>query len=96
MRRAARTSPTIAMPYRHPLIVSQLKVFGTAVVAHRDGLRRPGLPQRLRLLLHLALLQAQAHPAAARPGRDIYRGRRALPARSTRTSPSWCSTRTSC
>ena len=38
-------------------------------VGHGQDLRRAGLPQRLRLLLHLALLLAQTHQAAARRAR---------------------------
>ena len=47
-------------------------------VWHGQNLRRPGLSQRLRFLLHLAFLLAQTHPAAAR-GQGYLRGRRALP-----------------
>ena len=79
--------PEMPMPYKHPLIVSWLKVFGWKVSGTGQDLRRAGLPQRLRFLLHLALLLAQAHPAAAR------RARTSTPSSSVTSTwtPTWSS-----
>ena len=83
------------MPYKHPLMVSWLKSLWLEGIWHGQDPCRTGLSQRLRFLLHLALLLAQTHPPAAR-GQGHLRGCRALPRHGLRSWFSSSSTRTFC
>ena len=60
-------------PHRHPVVVSRLRIFSREV--SRTGMVFAGLgcPERLRLLLHVALLQAEAHQPARDRTRDLRR-----------------------